>query len=162
MALQVKRSNWWAKLFGSRDRSCAAIVKVLQHRYVREQQHGMRYRQHAERMRYPQFRDALSDLAAEERKHAGLIAEKIREFGAELPDVVPIHVAHEQNSWYYLRTDLEEEQRCAGELEADLPVLRAEYHDVAELLKRIERDGRRHRAIIRDMLARSDPQAAPA
>ena len=65
----------------------------------------MRYHQHAEKMRYPQFRDALSDLAAKEGIHAGLIAEKIREFGAELPDVVPIHVAHEQNSWYYLRTD---------------------------------------------------------
>jgi rubrerythrin len=160
MAAARNWSTWWARLFGSGEAGRAAVIDYLSHRYVREKQHAMRYCQHAERMRYPQFRDALSDLAAEERKHAELIAEKIREMGAELPNVVPIHVAHEQNSWYYLRTDLEEEQRCAGELEGELPMLTAEFPDVAQLLGRIEIDGKRHRAQIRDMLTRSDPQAS--
>jgi rubrerythrin len=119
----------------------------------------MRYVQHAEKMIYSRFRGTLRNLAAEEKTHAKLIAAKIKKLGGKLPEVIPIHVAHEPNSWYYLRTDLEEEQRCAGELEANLPTLRTDYPDVAELLDRIEREGKCHRAKIRDMLARSDPQA---
>ena len=152
-------SHWRARLIGSRDTARGLVLEVLCHRYVRERQHAMRYVQHAEKMIYPQFRDALGRLAAEEEKHAKLIAAEIKKLGGKLPEVISIHVAHEPNSWYYLRTDLEEEQRCAGELEADLPTLRADYPDIAELLDRIESDGKRHRAKIRDMLARSDPQA---
>ena len=118
----------------------------------------MRYRQHAERMRYPQFRATLIRLAEEEEKHAEKIADKLSALGAGLPDVVPVHVAHESNSWHYLKTDLDEEQRCAGELHEGLSGA-PEFADVIELLTSIERDGSRHRAEIRDMLARSDPQA---
>lgn len=64
----------------------------------------------------------------------------------------------ETNSWHYLKADLDEEQRCAGELHERLPDA-AEFADVTELLATIERDGRRHRAEVRDMLARSHPQA---
>jgi hypothetical protein len=39
-------------------------------------------------------------------------------------------------------------------------MLSDEYPDVAELLGQIESDGEQHRSRIRDMLARSDPQAA--
>jgi rubrerythrin len=152
----LHRLTKWFRSIDKRD----AVLNILCHRYVREKQHAMRYSQHADRMRYPQFRDALDGLAAEERKHAELIAAKIQEMGGELPEFVPIHVAHEPNSWSYLRTDLEEERRCAGELEEDLPMLSDEYPDVAELLGQIESDGEQHRSRIRDMLARSDPQAA--
>lgn len=159
MALRVKRSDWWARLFGSREESRAAMLNALRHRYVREKQHGMRYRQHAERMHYPQFRDTLLGLAGEEEQHAESIGAKIRDLGEKLPSVIPIHVAKEPNSWSYLRTDLEEEQRCAGELKDDLPGLGREFPDIAELLGRIESNGKRHRAQIRAMLARSDPQS---
>lgn len=152
-------ATWRAKVFGSENAKREVVLDVLCHRYVREKQHAMRYRQHAERMHYPQFHDALSNLAAEEEKHAESLAEKIKALGGKLPEVVPINVAHEPNSWCYLRTDLEEERRCAGELEGDLPMLTAEFPDVAQLLGRIESDGQRHRAQIRGMLARSDPQA---
>ena len=160
MALRMKWSHWWRKLLGFRDDRRAALLKVLRHRYVREKQHAMRYRQHGERMHYPQFRDDLLGLAAEEEKHAEAIGAKIEDLGEKLPSVAPIYFANEQNSWFYLRTDLEEEQRCAGELENALPALRGEFPEITELLERIDSDGRRHRAQIRDMLARSDPQSA--
>lgn len=160
MALRRKWLAWWGKLFDCRDETRAAVVNVLRHRYVREKQHAMRYRQHAERMRYPQFRDALLGIAAEEEKHAESIGAKIEDLGEKLPNVIPIYVAKEQNSWCYLRTDLEEEQRCAGELKNDLPALSEEFSEIAVLLERIESDGRRHRAQLREMLARSDAQAA--
>jgi rubrerythrin len=156
----ASRSNWWAKLFGRADMARATVLEVLRHLYVREKQHAMRYGQHAEKMLYPQFHDGLSKLASEEDKHAQLIAAKIEDLGGELPEVIPIKVAHEPNSWSYLRTDLEEEQRCAGELVGDPAVLGGEFGEVAELLDQIDKDGRRHRAELRDMLARSDPQAS--
>ena len=157
----MRSSEGWLKwLRGSADDERAAVAEVLGHRYVREKQHAMRYSQHAARMRYPQFRDTLAEMALEEESHAGLIAEKLKVLGGQLPDVVPIQVAREANAWHYLRTDLEEEDRCAGELHTDLPRLRAGFPDVAELLEHIETDGKRHRARLRDMLARSDPQAS--
>lgn len=159
MALQLKFSDWRRKLLGVKDDGRrAAALNVLRHRYVRDRQHAMRYRQHAERMHYPEFRDALISLSAEEEKHAELIGAKIKDLGENLPNVIPIYVAKEQNSWHYLRTDLEEEQRCAGELRYDLPALNGKFPEIAELLERIESDGQRHRAQIRDMLARSDPR----
>lgn len=151
---------WRRRIFGPRESSRQLALEAWCHRYVREKQQAMRYVQHAEKMKYPQFRDALRRLAAEEEAHAKMIAAEISKLGGKLPEVVPIHVPHEPNSWYYLRTDLEEERRCAGEIEAALPTLRRDYPRVAELLDRIERDGRHHRAKVRDMLARSDPQAA--
>ena len=160
MALRMKWSDLWGKLFGSGDEADAAVLNVLRHRYVREKQHAMRYRQHAERIHYPQFREALVKIAAEEEKHAESIGVKIKNLGEHVPDVIPIHVAQEENSWLYLRTDLEEEQRCAGELKDDLLALSGEYPEIAKLLERIDSDGKRHRAQVRDMLARSDPQSA--
>jgi rubrerythrin len=160
MVSQMKWSNWWRTFLGFKKDGRAEVLDVLRHRYVREKQHAMRYRQHAERMHYPQFRDGLLSLAMEEEKHAEAIGASLKALGESLPDVIPIHVGREQNSWFYLRTDLEEEQRCAGELQVDLPALTGEFPEVAELLERIDDDGKRHRAQIRDMLARSDPQSA--
>lgn len=160
MALARKHPRWWTRLFGSREEALALALDLLRHGYLREKQHAMRYRQHAERMRYTQFRAALVRLAQAEDRHAELIARQIEALGETPPEVIPVRVAREQNSWSYLRTDLDEELRCAGELEADLSPISAEFPAVAELLRRVERDGRRHRAELRDMLARSDPQAA--
>lgn len=157
MALGMNCWGWRRKPFGSAGRD--AVLSVLRHRYVREKQHAMRYRQHAERMSYPQFRNALLSIAAEEELHAQWLAAKILDLGEKLPDVIPIRVPREQNSWFYLRTDLEEERRCCGELQNDLSAINDDFPETAALLKIIENDGKRHRAEIRDMLARSDPQS---
>jgi rubrerythrin len=159
--MQPKKS-WWRRLLGSTDEARRLALDILSCRYVREKQHAMRYRQHADRMRYPQFRDTLVDMAAEEEKHAGWIAEKITALGGLPPTVVPVHVANEANAWHYLRTDLEEEQRCAGELHRTLPGIGADFPELADLLELIEIDGKQHQARLRSMIARSDPQAVGA
>lgn len=159
MARRMKWSDWWGELLGSRDGARESVLNVLRHRYVRERQHAMRYRQHAERMRYSQFREALASIAGEEEKHAEWIGAKIRDLGEKLPEVIPIRIAKEPNSWFYLRTDLEEEQRCGEEFIERLPSLGGEFPEITELFERLERDGERHRAKLRDMLARSDPQS---
>jgi rubrerythrin len=159
MATTKRWSDGWRRFLGGRDDPRSSVLSILQHRYVREKQNAVRYREHAGKMQYPQFRDALARMATEEETNAEMIAAKIRSLGARLPDVTPIYIVQEQTSWYYLRTDLEEEQRNAGELQEQLPRLSSEFPEIAELLARIENDGKRHRAQLRDMLARSDPQS---
>jgi rubrerythrin len=152
----MKRADWTRHLFDIDQRARDSVLDLLRHRYVREKQHAMRYRQHAERIRR-EFRDTLISMAVEEERHAASIGAKIIDLGEKLPDVIPIHVAQEANSWSYLRTDLEEEQRCAGEM-SNLPDISGKFSEIAELLAGIDSDSERHRTMLRDMLARSVPQ----
>lgn len=97
-------------------------------------------------------------IAAGESKHADWIAKKIDALGGTLPSVVESRSSG-RNSWQYLLGDLEEERRCAAELEDDLLTMESDYPDVVELLQPIDEEDRDHRDEIRDMLMRSDPQA---
>lgn len=160
MVAAHKHPSWLATFFGAGEGDRELALELLRQAFVREKQHAMRYRQHGEKMRYTHFRERLIRLAQAEDRHAALIEQKLAGLGDQAPEVVPVRVSSEQNSWYYLRNDLEEEQRCAGELEADLAVIARDYPGIADLLRRIEREGRTHRAELRDMLAKSDAQAA--
>ncbi|HTF93730.1 MAG TPA: hypothetical protein VK632_11820 [Verrucomicrobiae bacterium] len=52
-------------------------------------------------MQYPQFRQKLAAIAADEAKHVERRAEKIKLFGGRLPDVPPVPAAT-KNSWQHL------------------------------------------------------------
>ncbi|HEY5543215.1 MAG TPA: ferritin-like domain-containing protein [Candidatus Binatia bacterium] len=157
MALHMKWSDRSKQLLPTGEQAWGTVLEFLRHRYVREKQHAMRYRQHAERID-PQFRDTLIRMAAEEEQHAASIGARIRDLGEKLPDVIPIHVAREDNSWSYLRTDLDEEQRCRGEL-SDLPAVSGDFPEIVDLLQRMDTDSQSHRAKLREMLERSVPQS---
>ena len=133
------------------------VLNVLDHCYVRESQHVLHYRQHVERIHHPKVREELSRIAAQEQKHVEALGAAITRLGAKVPDVVPVHTAKEQNCWLYLRTDLEEEERCGGELRDDLLVMADKFPEVACLLHKIDEDCKRHYAQLRAMLADSDP-----
>lgn len=152
-------SAWWRRFLGGGDDAQTSVLSILCHRYVREKQNAMRYGEHAERMQYPQFGAALRRMAAEEEKHAEALAAKIKSLGGRPPDVTPVHIGNEQNSWHYIKTDLEEAERGADDLQDDLPAVAAAFPDIAELFERIGSDGKKHRVQLRDMLARSDPQS---
>jgi rubrerythrin len=109
-------------------------------------------------MQYPQFRDALLRIAADESKHADWIAKKLNNLGESLPATLTTSTV-EKNSWQYLLDDLEEERSCAADLETDMLTIECDYPDIAELLRRIDEEERKHRDEIREMLMRSDPQA---
>ncbi len=143
-----------------KNKLAAAVLNVLCHCYVRESQHVMRYRQQAERIHHSEFRRELGEIAGEEQKHVDSLAGKIQSMGAALPEVVPIHVASEQNRWFYLRTDLEEEERCGGELWDDLGLVRGRAPEIARVLERIDEDCKKHWLRLRAMLADSDPLSA--
>jgi rubrerythrin len=149
-------SRRWLDPTGKRYRT---VLNILRYRYADEKQHAARLNQHAEKMRYPQFREALRRIAADESKHADWIAKKIEGLGGTLLAVTEVR-SDQKNSWQYLLEDLEEERRCSADLEDDMLAIRSDYPDVDELLERIDEDERKHRDEIREMLMRSDPQAS--
>ena len=157
--VQTKRgSRCWRKFLGLSPDGYDKAVEILRERYIDESRHVIRFTQHAQKMQYPQFREKLLSIAAEEAKHLEWIAEKIRLFGGQLPEAPEI-APDKKNSWQYLLADLEEERQCAAELEEDIQEIQPELPAVAEMLEQIHQDGKRHRKEIREMLMRSDPQA---
>jgi hypothetical protein len=80
--------------------------------YVRESQHAMRYRRRAEPIHQPESRQALLNISAQEQKHADSVRTQIHSLGRQIPEVIPVHV-EKNRIWQYLRTDLDEEERCA-------------------------------------------------
>jgi rubrerythrin len=158
MSFKINWSEFRRRWFGSKE-GYDTVLGILRHRYVDEKQHADRFIRHAQELHYPQFREALLRIASEELKHADAIAEKIKKLGGWLPAVLKTSPDEERNSWRCLLEDLEEERRCAAELEEETLSVESGYPDVIELLHGIEEEERRHRDEMRQMLMRSDPQA---
>jgi rubrerythrin len=150
--------DWWRKFLGVSPNGYHDVIKILSSRYVEEMQHVERYTEHAEHMQYPQFREKLLRIAADEARHAEWLAAKITMFGGSIPKV-PKEPPTIKNSWQYLLADLEDERQNSAELIEQMQSLRDELPDVAAMLERIYEDSQRHRSEIRDMLVRSDPQS---
>ena len=158
MRMEKSWADSWRQFFGLSPEGYREIVKVLQDRYVEEMLHVKRYTQHAQKMQYPQFRERLLGIAAEEARHGEWLAEKIALLGGKLPEVPEIP-ANGINSWQYLLADLDEEKHCGADLIEKMQTVRNELPDIAEGLERIYEEGQRHQAEIREMMMRSDPQS---
>lgn len=111
-----RRTKWLEALVGRSDADREAVIGIFAAAVCSRKATG-------DALPPARRSDALSAVsyrahppAAEEESHAEKLADKLSALGAGLPEVVPIHVAHETNSWHYLKTDLDEEERCAGEL----------------------------------------------
>ena len=157
MSLMETWSDFHWRWAGSEDDGRDTAIEVLSHRYVREKQHGMRFRQHAERIKCPKTREALLRIAAKEDEHAKWIAAKIKTFGGEPPAVIEVHCTNE-STWDYLRSDLDEERRCVDEVEEEKLVIQSQFPDIVALLELIEDDAMKHRDEIREMLRQNEPQ----
>ena len=153
---EIRWSDWWRQFLGVSPGGHRHVIKILCARYVEEMQHVQRYTQHAEGMQYPQFREKLLRIAADEARHAEWLAEKIMLFGGEIPNVPPSPPTT-RNSWQHLLADLEAEKHCSDDLIEVMQTVRNELPDIAAMLERIYEDSERHCSEIRDMLMRSDP-----
>ena len=69
---------------GIGDEARRTALDILRQRYVDESEHAKTFNQHARQMHYPQFREKLLHIAAEETEHAGLLAKKIIDLGARV------------------------------------------------------------------------------
>jgi bacterioferritin (cytochrome b1) len=130
----------------------------LRQRYVEEMQAAGRFKQHAQKMQYPQFREKLLHIATDKSKHAEWVGEKIITLGGKLPEVPELR-STDENSWQQLMMALEEENRSADRLPEQLRSIESEHPDIAKFLQQISREQESHRGEIRGMLMRSDPFA---
>lgn len=134
------------------------ILEILVQEYIEEAQHVSQFAEHARQMHYPQFREKLLRIAAEEQEHAQWLREKILAVGGEIPQI-SFTPKTGKNSWESLLMDLEEEKRCCADLLERITRVALVNQGIAELLSRIYDDERIHREEIMDMLMRSDAYA---
>jgi rubrerythrin len=154
--MRTELSHWWRSFLGIGDEARRTALDILRTRYVDEIVHAEKFNQHAGEMHYPQFREKLLHIGAEESEHAGLMAKKIVDLGDKLPEVTRERASTDQCSWQHLLKDLNEEGHCAGELMEQIWAVAMDYPDIALLLERISKDEKKHRDDIREMLMRSD------
>jgi len=134
------------------------LVELLCEEYLEEARDVTQFTQHAQRMHYPQFRDRLLRIAAEEQAHVQWLREKILALGGEIPQLSFTPKAG-KNSWECLLMDLEEEKRCCGDLLERMYTAEHADPEIAEGLHRMREEEKRHREEIMDMLMKSDPYA---
>ena len=158
MPLSKDWSEWWRRFLDLAPDESANAVDFLRQRYVEEMQRIERFKQHAEKMHYPQYREKFLEMAKEKRRHAERISEKIVALGGKLPDV-PERRSTDENSWKSLLMALEDENRSADCLPEQLRRIGLEHPDIAKFLQQISREQENHRNEIREMLMRSDPFA---
>jgi len=158
MAFSDDWSAWWRGFLGSPPDGDLEALEVLRQRYVEERQQIERFKQHAQRMHYPQYQEKLLQMATEKSKYAESIAKKIVALGGKLPEV-PEGRLTDENSWRHLLMALEEENRSADHLPEQLRNIESHYPDIAKFLRQISQEQKKHRDEIRAMLMRSDPFA---
>jgi bacterioferritin (cytochrome b1) len=155
MALSKNWSEWWRRFLGASPDGDRNAIDILSRRYVEEMQAADRFKQHAQEMQYPQFREKLLSIATAKSKHADWLAEKIAALGGQLPEV-PERRSMDENSWQYLLTDLEEENRSADHLPEQIWSIDSDHPDITAVLQRIYEEEKKYRGEIREMLMRSD------
>jgi len=134
------------------------LVDFLRAEYANEASDVAHFREHASQMIYPRFRERLLRISEEEKAHVDWLQDKIRSLGGTISET-NLTIKYGRNSWECLLMDAEAENRdYAAILQRNL----AEQTDpeIAQGLRRIHEDEKRHRAEILDMLMRSDPQAS--
>ncbi len=136
------------------------LVEMLREEYVEEAQDVEQFTKHAQRMYYPQFRERLLRIAAEEQAHVQWLRDKIVALGGEIPQIF-FTPKMGKNSWECLLMDVEEEKRCCGELLQRIHIAEHADPEIAEGLRRMREEEKRHREEIMDMLMKSDAYALP-
>jgi rubrerythrin len=152
-------SDWWRSFLGVASNGHQKALEILRARYVEQKRHAARYQAHAERMQYPQFRERLLAIAADDAGYADSLAERIKILGERLPDLPPLEDDPGKTSWQYLLDDLNEKERCSASLIEEAQITREKFPAAADVLEQIYRTSHQHREDLREMLMRSDPQS---
>lgn len=158
MAFTTTLRRDWRKILDamSLEDEREKLLEKLREQYCTEAHNAAQFTAHARRMYYPQFRDRLLRIAAEERAHLKWLGEQIRALEGEVPEpsVTP-KFGH--NSWECLLLDLEEERRNCADLVSRIHTAARVDPDIAGGLLHIRLDEQRHHEELREMLMKSDP-----
>ena len=158
MAINNNWSERWRRFLSLDAEESPNAVDFLSQRYVEEMQRLERFKQHAEKMHYPQYREKFLQMATATSRHADRIGEKIAALGGRLPDIAE-HGSTKENSWQSLSMALDEENRSADRLPEQLRSIESAHPDIVRFLQQISLEQENHRGEIREMLMRSDPFA---
>lgn len=161
MALIKLFTQGWRRLVGGiRSDERQRLIEFLQQKYINQARDVVQFRGHAKRMTYPQFRERLLRIAEEENAHVEWLRRQILTLGGAIPEK-PLPVREGHNPWENLRIDAEGEQRDEGiEVMYQIyAVAERTNPQIAEGLRRMHEEEKRHREQILDMLMRTDPQA---
>lgn len=143
-------------LLSNRSKLLEMLCKV----YLDEAEDVARLTFHAQQMYYPQFRERLLRIAAEEQANARWLREKIIALGGSPPQA-SFTPEIGRNSWEYLRLDLEGEKHDDAELMELVRMAERIDPEIAEGLRRIRKEEQRHHAEILDMHLKSEPYTVP-
>jgi rubrerythrin len=136
------------------------LVEMLCQAYLDEAKDVVQLTEHARRMAYPQFRERLLRIAVEEQAHVQLLREKILALGGTVPRVT-FTLRNGRNSWECLRIDVEEEKRDYAALLEQILQIENVDPELAEGLRHIRAEERRHHTELLDMMLKSEPYALP-
>ena len=136
------------------------LLEVLRDAYLDAANAVTQVTRDAERMDYPQFRERLLRIAAEDEAHVTWLRDTLLARGGVIPTrAFTPTVAN--NCWEALLRDVAEERRSYEALLE--PMHRAEQADpeMAKGLRRLREVKREHREALLDMLVKSDPNTLP-
>ncbi len=136
------------------------LIEILRAAYSEEARDVVQFTHHAQRMYYPQFCERLLRLAAEEQVHVQWLREQLSALGGEIPQssLTP-HMG--KNSWECLRMDVEAEKQGCRDLLGRIHAAERVSPEIAEGLRRMRTDEKRHWEELLDMLMKSEPDALP-
>ena len=136
------------------------LIEFLCKEYVNEARDVIQFREHAKRMTYPQYRDRVLRIAEEENAHVEWLRKQILNLGGAIPEK-SLPIREGRNPWENLRIDAEEEQRDVR-IDVMYQIYAAAERtnpQIAEGLRQLHEQEKRHRQEFLDMLMRTDPQA---
>jgi len=161
MSLPARIRDQWRHWKASRTMTGQEqLLDLLRQEYIEESQDVLRLSCHAERMYYPQFRESLLRIAAEEQTHVDWIREQLLTCWEDIPTVsYTPHVG--KNSWECLKMDVEGERHCCDHLLRVLRLAERLDPDLATRLQQVRHEERRHHDELLDMMMKSQPDALP-
>lgn len=132
------------------------LLEMLGDAYLKEARDVAQFTRDAERMYYPQFRERLLRIAAEEQAHVTWLRDELLALGGEIPAVSVIPKVA-KNAWEALHLGLEEEKRSCADLLEAMHIAKHVDPAIAEGIQRIREGERQHCEKLLDMLVKSDP-----
>lgn len=136
------------------------LLDLLRQEYMEESQDVLRLTRHAEQMYYPQFRERLLRIAAEEQVHVDWLSEQLRARWEDVPTVTYTSPVG-KNSWECLKMDVEGERHRCDHLLHVLHLAERLDPTLAVGLQRMRHEERRHHDELLDMMMKSQPDALP-
>jgi rubrerythrin len=132
------------------------LLEALRDTYLATAHTVTQFTQDAERMEYPQFRAQLLRMAAEDQGHVTWLRDTLLARGGAIPTRACLPTMA-PTSWVALLRELAAERRAYEALLEPIHLAEQADPEMAEGFRRLRSAKQRHRAVLLDMLVKSDP-----